>query len=35
LIKRGGELFFRVPSGYKLDPEAIGKAVAEERESRS
>lgn len=35
LVKRGGGAFFQVPSGYKLDPEAIGKAVAEERESRS
>jgi hypothetical protein len=35
LVKRGERLFFQVPSGYKLDPEAIGKAVAEERESRS
>jgi hypothetical protein len=35
LARRGGRTFFRVPSGYTLDPEAIGKAVAEERESRS
>jgi hypothetical protein len=35
LIKRGEGLFFQVPKGYTLDPEAIGKAVAEERESRS
>jgi hypothetical protein len=35
LVKRGEGLFFRVPDGYTLDPEAIGKAVAEERESRS
>ena len=35
LVKRGGALFFQVPTGYKLDPEAIAKAVAEERESRS
>jgi len=35
LVKRGGGLFFQVPTGYKLDPEAIGKAVAEERESRA
>jgi hypothetical protein len=35
LVKRGGEFFFQVPKGYTLDPEAIGKAVAEERESRS
>jgi hypothetical protein len=35
LVKRGEGLFFRVPKGYTLDPEAIGKAVAEERESRS
>jgi hypothetical protein len=35
LVKRGERLFFQVPSGYTLDTEAIGKAVAEERESRS
>jgi hypothetical protein len=35
LVKRGDGLFFRVPAGYTLDPEAIGNAVAEERESRS
>lgn len=35
LVKRGGGGFFQVPSGYTLDPEAIGKAVAEERDSRS
>jgi len=35
LVKRGERLFFQVPNGYTLDPEAIGKAVAEERESRS
>ena len=35
LVKRGGGLFFQVPTGYTLDPDAIGKAVAEERESRS
>ena len=35
LVKRAGGLFFQIPTGYTLDPEAIGKAVAEERESRS
>lgn len=35
LVKRGGGTFFQVPSGYTLDPEAIGKAVAEGREGRS
>jgi hypothetical protein len=35
LVKRGDGFFFQVPKGYRLDPEAIGKAVAEERESRS
>jgi hypothetical protein len=35
LVKRGERLFFRVPDGYTLDPEAIGKAVAAERDSRS
>lgn len=35
LVKRGGGLFFQVPAGYRLDSEAIGRAVAEERNSRS
>ena len=35
LVKRGGRLFFQVPTGYTLAPEAIGKAVAEEQDSRS
>jgi hypothetical protein len=35
LVRRGGAIFFQVPAGYTLDAEAIGKAVAEERESRS
>ena len=35
LVERDGGLFFEVPKGYKLDPEAIGRAVAEERESRA
>ena len=35
LVKRDGVTFFELPKGYKLDPEDIGKAVAEERESRS
>jgi hypothetical protein len=35
LVKRDGVPFFELPKGYKLDPEDIGKAVAEERESRS
>ena len=35
LVARDGGLFFEVPSGYTLHPEAIGKAVAEERESRA
>jgi hypothetical protein len=35
LVKRDGGMFFEVPKGYKLDPEAIGRAVAEERNSRS
>ncbi len=35
LVKRGGGLFFQIPTGYRLDADAIGKAVAEERESRS
>ena len=35
LVKRGGKLIFELPEGYKLDPEAIAQAVAEERESRA
>ncbi len=35
LTKRGNSMFFQVPKGYNLDPEAIAKAVAEERESRA
>ena len=35
LVNRGGRAFFEVPKGYKLDSEAIGKALAEERVSRS
>jgi hypothetical protein len=35
LVKRGDGFFFQVPEGYQLDSEAIGKAVSEERESRS
>lgn len=35
LSKQGGGLFFQIPKGYRLDSEAIAKAVAEERESRA
>jgi len=35
LVERDGGMFFDVPKGYKLDPEAIGKAVTEERENRA
>ena len=35
LAERDGGMFFEVPKGYKLDPEAIGRAMAEERESRA
>jgi hypothetical protein len=35
LVKKDGCLVFEIPSGYTLDPDAIGRAVAEERESRS
>jgi hypothetical protein len=35
LVKRGKELFFQLRKGYTLDPDSIGKAVAEERDSRS
>ena len=35
LVKRDSGLFFQVPAGYRLDSEAIGRAVVEERDSRS
>jgi hypothetical protein len=36
LSKHGaGRLFFQVPKGYRLDPDAIARAVAEERASRA
>lgn len=35
LIKKGDRFFFQVPKGYTVEQDAIGKAVAEERESRS
>ncbi len=35
LVERDGGMFFEVPKGYKLDPEASGRAVAKERESRA
>jgi hypothetical protein len=35
LTNKGGKLIFELPKGYKLDPEAIGQAVAEERASRA
>jgi hypothetical protein len=35
MVNKGGRLFLEIPKGYNLDPEAIGEAVAEERESRS
>jgi hypothetical protein len=35
MVRRGQGLFFQVPKGYTLDPEAIGKAVAEEQASCS
>jgi hypothetical protein len=35
LVKRGGAMFFEVPPEYTLDPQDIGQAVKEERESRS
>jgi hypothetical protein len=35
LVKHGDKLIFELPEGYKLDPEAIAQAVAEERESRA
>lgn len=34
LVKRGGQLTFEVPEGVEVDPEAIGQAVADERENR-
>ena len=35
LVKRGDEMYFEVPGGYTLDPDAISKALAEEHECRS
>jgi len=35
LVNRDGATVFPIPKGYKLDPEAIGRAVAEEREGRA
>ena len=35
LTKQAGGLFFQVPKGYRLGPEAIAKAAAEERDSRA
>ena len=35
LVKKDGCLVFEIPSGYTLDPDAIARAVAEERESRA
>jgi hypothetical protein len=35
LVERDGVMIFELPEGYKLDPEDIGKAVAEERERRA
>jgi hypothetical protein len=35
LTNIGGKLIFKLPEGYRLDPEAIAQAVAEERESRA
>jgi len=34
LVRRGGELVFEAPPGITIEPEAIGRAVAEERASR-
>jgi hypothetical protein len=34
LARRGDDLFLQIPKGYKLAPNAIEQAVAEERESR-
>ncbi len=34
LVKDGDALIFQLPKGYKLDPEEIGRAVREERDSR-
>ena len=34
LCRRSDTLFLKVPKGYKLAPDAIEQAVAEERESR-
>ncbi len=34
LTEKGDDLFMEIPKGYTLDPEAIGQAVREERDSR-
>ena len=35
LVERDGVMIFELPEGYKLDPEDIGRAVAEDRKSRA
>ncbi len=34
LVKKGEALVLEIPEGYKLEPDAIGRAVREERDSR-
>jgi hypothetical protein len=34
LVRKGKHLVFELPKGVRIDPDAIGKAVQEERESR-
>jgi hypothetical protein len=34
LVKKGDALIMDIPEGYELDPDAIGRAVREERDSR-
>jgi bifunctional DNA-binding transcriptional regulator/antitoxin component of YhaV-PrlF toxin-antitoxin module len=34
LVKRGDALFLEIPEGFKLAPDAIARAVREERDSR-
>ncbi|HYG34561.1 MAG TPA: AbrB/MazE/SpoVT family DNA-binding domain-containing protein [Clostridia bacterium] len=35
LVKKGDALVMDIPKGYKLDPDAIARAVREERDSRA
>jgi hypothetical protein len=35
MVRQGDKVFFQIPEGYTMAPDAIGEAVREERESRS